>query len=139
MALPVKLTGKKILLAALIICVFLDLVSLNQLIRRRRNQIGNDDISLRVEQLRIIRERLPVSASFGYVDDSLKESCPNEAAFYNFVTTQYGLSPALLEYDHQKHFIIGNFTNSKLPALLLSDKYKLLENFGNGLYLIERK
>jgi len=140
MALLAKLTGKKILLATLIIYLCLNLVSLNQLIRRLyRNKIGNNDFSLRVKQLSNIREKLPVSDSFGYIDDYLKENCPNESASYNFVKTQYGLSPTLLEYNHQKRLIIGNFSNSKLPASLLNDEYKILENFGNGLYLIERK
>jgi hypothetical protein len=141
-----KNTVRKALFTLLSICLCFNLITLNQLIRRYKFQpVDQVQISLFIQRLEKISKKLPSMENVGYLNDYLGEKglaqIDPEAdpdTWGRYYLTQYSLAPIIVEYNPYRRYIVGNFRDSTLATQLESRGYKILEDFGGGVFLIER-
>jgi hypothetical protein len=105
----------------------------------RRNHVltktAPDPVTLHEKRLARLRQRLPPRGVVGYVTDAA-----GAEAWRRFATTQYSLSPLIVERTTGGELVLGDFKDpGTMPAV--ADGYCLLpvEDFGEGLVLFRQR
>ena len=98
-----------------------------------------DNITLQEMRLAELRKRLPARGRVGYVaDDFDREDTPR--AWRRFATTQYSLTPLILERTTAHELVVGVFDDpGAIPAVAARGGLLVVEEFGEGVVLFKKK
>ena len=98
-----------------------------------------DPITLNEMRLAELRKRLSAHGVVGYIADDF-DGVDRDTAWREFATTQYSLAPVILERTTAHKLVVGNFKNpSSFPAVAAHSNLLLIEDFGSGVVLFEKK
>jgi len=101
-----------------------------------------DEVAIFEENFESIKKILPLHGTVGYLDNQfggLKDVRKNIVLAMYYYRTQYTLAPVVVEYNHTRQFMIGNFMMDKPSAKLINSPYNVLNDFDNGIFWIKRK
>jgi len=112
------------------------LLSSYALLKRTRplpQSAGRDEVSAYEVRFVRLKQFLPGNGTVCYVPDYTS----SETAKKDFFLARYALAPLVVRNVPDCDPLIGDFP-SRAPASALSNKYTVLEDFGNGLLLLKR-
>ena len=98
-----------------------------------------DPITLNEMRLAELRKRLSAHGVVGYIADDF-DGVDRDTAWREFATTQYSLAPVILERTTTHKLVVGNFKDpSSIPTVAAHSNLLLIEDFGSGVVLFEKK
>jgi hypothetical protein len=93
-----------------------------------------DDVSAYEARFAPAKQLLPKNGIVCYLPDFSS----SESAKRDFFLARYALAPLVVRTVPDCDPLIANFPTGVPPSLLLSNKYSVLEDFGNGVLLLKR-
>jgi len=98
-----------------------------------------DHITLNEMRLAELRKRLSADEVVGYIADDF-DNVDRDKAWREFATTQYSLAPVILDRTTAHKLVVGNFKDpSSIPTVAARNNLLLIEDFGSGVVLFEKK
>ena len=124
--------------AVLLLCVSALVYSV-EICRRTHvlTKVPSDAVSQSEERLERVKERLPSNGVIGYVSDDL--GIDEGLAWRRYATTQYALTPLILERTGEHELVVGVFQDQdKIPTVAINKNLLITEDFGDGIVLFRK-
>ncbi|MFH1790646.1 MAG: hypothetical protein ABH885_01510 [Candidatus Omnitrophota bacterium] len=99
-------------------------------------KIGSDSVSVYSKRFNVVREALPPGGVIGYISNKPPEFLEKDnAEAARYYMAQSFLAPVVIANDPDRGIILGNFSQLPEAGKFKGRRYKMVKNFGNGIFI----